>query len=356
MHKREDAFSCMDDCCGNSVHCQWVCPRNPKHFVDHLREINGFDLANIPRAAVLPRARLPGYAPYVYHGNRRAGPLAADAVAIPLHKLYRRRDGDLRYRDRAEITAAFGVSADAKLIVIGSGRDTPIEAWWRLSSRRRGLAAELATLGLDLATSLNYSLFIDQTRYEDLYNIKRIGVAWQEIVDAGQPCALHLNARTVRDYERLADFVGVRDEVTDVSFEFGTGAGWTARRPFHERQLGLLAQRVGRPLRIVMIGGAPAVPAIAAAYPDVVYIDTTAFMKAVNRQQIVESNNLKLKAVAVLTLVNQPIDNVLHSNVEVMKRRFARILKESRTIHSATGKPPTSEIPDSRASAQVERS
>jgi hypothetical protein len=35
--------------------------------------------------------------------------------------------------------------------------------------------------------------------------------------------AYHLNARTPQDYRRLAEFIDGRAEVTDVSFEFGTG-------------------------------------------------------------------------------------------------------------------------------------
>lgn len=93
-----------------------------------------------------------------------------------------------------------------------------------------------------------------------MYNMKRIGTAWQEFVGRGLPGAYHLNARTVHDYRRLASFIDARDEVTDVAFEFGTGAAWPQRRGFHLDQLVQLAKRVGHPLNLVMIGGASPFP------------------------------------------------------------------------------------------------
>src|SRR5262249_29636452 len=152
------------------------------------------------------------------------------------------------------------------------------EAWWGLSAARAEFLAALKEIGVELVTSPNYSLFTDQPRYDDLYNMKRIALAWQEILGCGLSGALHLNARTERDYERLADFVHGRPEITEVAFEFGTGAAWPGRREFHHAQLRQFACRVGRPVSFMMIGGLSSIPTIAGAFGQVTYFDTSAFM------------------------------------------------------------------------------
>src|SRR5262249_45593412 len=195
------------------------------------------------------------YVPVIYHRNRRAESLQAEAVAVPLYKLYSRETRRIRFASRAEIVEAFRVSNDARIVFVGSGRDKPIEAWWGLSAARAEFLAALKEIGVELVTSPNYSLFTDQPRYDDLYNMKRIALAWQEILGCGLSGALHLNARTERDYERLADFVHGRPEITEVAFEFGTGAAWPGRREFHHAQLRQFACRVGRPVSFMMIGG-----------------------------------------------------------------------------------------------------
>lgn len=168
---------------------------------------------------------------------------------------FHRGDGQLAFTSRAEIEATFGITADTRIMLIGSGRDTPIEIWWGLSEKRAIIIAALRALGVALITGPNYSIFTDEVRYNDMYNMKRIGTAWQEIVAGGVPSAYHLNARTPQDYRRLTNFITAREEVSEVVFEFKTGAAWRQRRAFHLAELVRLANGVGRPLRLIMIGG-----------------------------------------------------------------------------------------------------
>jgi len=56
-------------------------------FMKRLREVNGLELGNVPRAPAIKLAAMPSYVPVVYHGNRRERLLVCEAVALPLHKL-----------------------------------------------------------------------------------------------------------------------------------------------------------------------------------------------------------------------------------------------------------------------------
>ncbi|WP_216073550.1 hypothetical protein, partial [Acinetobacter baumannii] len=84
-------------------------------------------------------------------------------------------------------------------------------------------------------------------------------------------------------------------EVTDVAFEFKTGAAWRTRLRFHLEELTQLAGRVSRPLHFVMIGGINAIPVLAPAFDRLTYIDTSAFMNSVYRQRLYLNNEGKMK-------------------------------------------------------------
>ena len=90
-------------------------------------------------------------------------------------------------------------------------------------------------------------MFTDEVRYNDMHAMKRIGTTWQEIVAAGIPGAYHLNARTPHDYQRLANFIAARPEVSDVAFEFKTGAAWRKRASVPSRRTGATRRAHGPP-------------------------------------------------------------------------------------------------------------
>jgi len=143
--------------------------------------------------------------------------------------------------------SSFGVSPDAKLILVGSGTDPSIEAWWKLSDRRRDVIAIMASEGYELVSSPNYSLFTNQLRYDDMHSMKRIAIVQQEFAVAGIPCA-----PTCQTHGRLVTISAgrstsaKREEITHISFEFATVWRWPLRRAFHLQHL-KMACRVCRP-------------------------------------------------------------------------------------------------------------
>jgi hypothetical protein len=325
IRKKQHAYSCLDDCCGKPATCDGMCPRNPIGFKERMREVNGLELDNLPRAEPCAASGLPSYIPYIYHGKRRAVPLDIPAVALPL-RCFHRRDGQPRFTSRVEVETAFGIAPHTRIVLIGSGRDKPIEAWWGLSEKRTPLIRALRALGATLITGPNYSLFTDDVRYNDMYAMKRIATAWQEIVAGGIPAAYHLNARTPHDYRRLASFIAAREEVNEVAFEFKTGAAWRKRLGFHLAELVQLAECMHRPLYLVMIGGMTAIPTLAPAFANLTYIDTSAFMNTVHRQRLYLDNNGKMKKISELTLTGQPIDDLLVENIATVRTRVESLL------------------------------
>lgn len=329
LHKEQRDFDCLGDCSGIHCLCDNVCPRNPKNFVRRFREVDGFELSNVPRVLPVLPPRLPSYIPFIFHGNRRESLLDYPVVALPLHRFYSRKTGEVRFRNRYEVSRAFKIKEATRIILIGSGRDKAIEAWWGLEEKRKGALEALLQLGIESITSPNYSLFTDVPRHDNLYNIKRGAIAWSEAVDSGLSSALHINGRTYRDYERLTQFIRDRAEVMDVAFEFGTGAAWPRRLSFHNERLKDLALGAGRPLRLIMIGGVSALPSLSATYPMISYVDTTPFMKSLHRQKLTLSSNGCLQSNLEETEALAPVDRLLVHNIAVAERRINSLIISS---------------------------
>jgi hypothetical protein len=176
---------------------------------------------------------------------------------------------------------------------------------------------ELAKLGIGLVTAPNFSLVLDNPRTDDLHSIKRIALIFSEFENAGITCAVHPNSRTVQDFVRWRNFIAVRTEIQIISYEFITGAGRTDRQQFHLEGLANIAKGAGRDLDIVVRGQPTVVPFLRHWFRNVLYIDTSAFMKTLKRQRAVRVGNKALTWSTMPTLPGQSVHELLlHNDLE----------------------------------------
>lgn len=281
------SFDCLDFCCGNPSACDRVCRNNPD-YVERVREVGGFDLANVPRARPLVAPELPSIVPVLFHGSARAVRIAPPAAALSLYQMFSRRTGEPRHASHEALCAAFCVSPGTPLVLTGTDRDRPLERWWGLGGERRRTVIRAAkSAGVVMATTPNFSLFLDRPRWDDLHAMKRIALVHWEFMEEGLPAALHVNGRAEADFARWASYLASRPEITHVAYEFGTGTGWAGRRQQHATWLVSLARSVGRPLALVVRGGADMRSVLASAFASVTVLETNVFMKTVMRQRAV---------------------------------------------------------------------
>src|SRR5262249_725993 len=154
----------------------------------------------------------------IYHAFKRVRAVKATAVAVPLSYLFNRQTGTLRFTSRDQVAENFGFDERAQLIILGADQDDRIEDYSPFR-QLAGTPDRLAALAPALITVPNFSLPLDVIRHDNLHNIKRIALCWSELMLAGIPTALHVNARTDRDWERWVDFILQRKEVKAISFE-----------------------------------------------------------------------------------------------------------------------------------------
>ena len=324
---REPAFDCLDFCCGNPGRCDIVCRKHPAEFAKRIREINGFGLDDVPRAPGAVRRDLPRVVPVVYHGGSRTRRFEAPVACLPLYGVVWRRRSGTRFEDLAGVTEAYRIGRESRLLLTGTGEDVAIERWWGLGKGRRETIRGLRGIGVEMVTTPNFSLFANRPRWDDLHSMKRIAITHEEFLAEGMRAAVHLNARTERDWERWTEYVQAREEVRDVTVEFATGAGRAARLLWHVRQLTNLGRNVRRDLRLV-VRAAPleVLPSLADAFAGVTFLDTNAFMKSVHRQRGVLGADGKVTWCKSPTQRNEPVDELLDHNWGLVRKNVGRAL------------------------------
>lgn len=321
LHAEASVFDCNDFCsCADRNACDMVCRNKPDTFFARVQEIDGFDLTTIPRVAGIPIPQLPSVVPLIGHKYSRHSLLDEPVVAIPLYELFHMGTGQPLVRTRAELAERFRIHKSATVIASGVDRDIKLEAWWAFPDRD-GVLSTLRNLGIALVTAPNFSLFLNVPRPDNLHSMKRIGLGWAELMAAGIPAALHLNARTDQDYIRWMRFVQARSEVHIVAFEFGTGAGAPRRIDWHAEWLCNLADSARRPLTLVVRGGSQALQRLRAHFADVVLIETDAFTRTLRRRRATITEAGQLRWSKVKTPRGTPIDELLAHNI-VTKRTY----------------------------------
>jgi hypothetical protein len=320
---REPIFDCLDLCCRKPATCDKVCRIHPE-FAGHFREIAGFELDNIPRLNPLPAPALPLVVPMLFHGSSRRLAIDSVVVALPLARMFNRRDGTARHLSRESVCAAYGVGRSSSIVLSGTDVDAPLERWWGFGEpKRRQLIRTLLKVGVIFTTTPNYSLFIDVPRWDDLHAMKRIALVHHEFQSEGLPAALHVNGRTDTDFRRWTDFIAARPEITHLAYEFTTGTGWAGRQELHASWLCDLAAGVGRPLTLVLRGGIDVAATLARSFAHVTMIDTSSFIKTMMRKRA--SLNGRMNWLPAPTDAGVPVDDLFAENLRVVQQWIGEI-------------------------------
>jgi hypothetical protein len=311
-------FDCLNYCCGHPETCDRVCRNNPD-FPARVREVSTLSLDNVPRTVASSIPTLPNIVPMLFHGDRRSQPLAYEAIALPLYSMFDRRDGSPKFASNDELCAAYTITPGTRVVLSGTAKDRPLERWWELGELgRRRIIRSLRTIQIALVTTPNYSMFTDQPRWGDLHALKRIAITHTELLEEGVPAALHVNGRTDMDFARWSEYIAKRPEVTHVAYEFTTGSGWPGRREQHARWLRELAAAAGRPLHLVLRGGAEVMASLAGVFTSVTVLNTEIFMKTMMRRKAASKADGRVRWDSIRTPAGAPLDQLLLDNLAVV--------------------------------------
>lgn len=321
------SFNCMDFCkqCTAPEECNFVCRKYPSLFIDRCKEVRGFSFDSIPVGNNIEYKSFPMLVPEIYHGFRRVNNLSTKAVAVPLKLLFDHQTGKIKFHTREDVARYFRFDPKSLLLIDSVSEDREIELYWSIA-RQEHITEKLLAIQPDLVTVPNFSVFLKVPRWDNLHNMKRIAICWYELTSKGLPTSLHINARAERDWKRWADFIQQHKEVQSICYEFATGANIRKRGKEHVKQLMDIAVKAGRKLQLIMRGGKYYIKELKQVFSEIVFIDTTSFMKAVARQKASSVKGQKIEWDKVSTLENQPIDEILEHNILTTSKMISEFI------------------------------
>ena len=331
--RESGGLSCLEDCCGGKADCNRVCPVRARSYYEALEEIGGFAFDRVVEQTVCVPP-LPPVAFLIKNGASRRVRLVAPAVAVPLFTVIDPTVGRLRYPDRTSLADAMHIDETVPLILSGVDEDQPLENWWELDPQRQAQLLKELRLRIrpELVTTPNYSLFTTVPRFSDLHSIRRIELVWRDMARAGLPTALHVNARTARDYERWTEFVLAQPGIEFIAVEWATIS--RSRRNFHIEHLARLAMAargVGRKLGLVSRGTSGIEP-LASHFSRYVVVDADPFMKAVKRRAIPGEREIgHPNPMSRSTAPEAIVDELLANNLRVRNSKLTRRIEMARS-------------------------
>lgn len=197
---------CRYSCCDGQCSCCAVrCAR--RHDLEGwLTAIDGLGLDMPLRPQ--PQVCLPaGYFPQLLNGLEvPSANLPISAVAVGIAKILTpggwvsRRALPWRFSSH-NLRAQWQLGPDLNLVCIGNDQDHRLERLW--VAQPQDVWMQVRVLGFDFATSLNFSIYLDQPRMEHLINIKRTWLTVQQMQKTSSLIAIpHLQWATIPDLQR----------------------------------------------------------------------------------------------------------------------------------------------------------
>lgn len=309
-------FSCMDHCNCDRATCQKVCPNN-KNFIERVHEVRGFEFDDIESRATNPLVPLPRFAHLLYNHPKVKSNIELPVAAIPLSAVFNKSGRKGTPLTRQEIERRFRLSPGVQLILSGAELDHRIEKFWGITTGRAEMLAGIRDLNPLIVTTPNYSVGLDGPRHEAMHSLKRILLSWSELHEAGLRTALHLNAVTDRDYERLAEFLAYHTEINAVSLEYETGAAIQEQGTYHAEQLHRLVQRIGRAPHLMFRGDADWIAKLSKTFPSITLLNGSASIRTRKRRRAIYTDGV-VRWVSNPTAKGDYLDELLQHN-------FARV-------------------------------
>ena len=131
-------------------------------------------------------------------------------IAVSLGKIVNRKTLEVVNDVRAHV----GADDTAKIMLLNYADDPLIERIW--DARKKVLPA-LAQTNVDLMTSIDYSVFLDQPHLESVVNIKRGFVTYDLLAEYGATVIPHVYWRGNTSIRRIAEWLNTNPNATHIA-------------------------------------------------------------------------------------------------------------------------------------------
>lgn len=185
-------------------------------FANWLADIRNVGFNDIS-AKQTPSVSLPAFIPAVKRGSQKIlqGNIPP-IVAVSLSNIVSKKELSMPTGD---IRSKFGIHPKSKVLLLCYAKDGLIEKLW---SRRKEVFKTIASLGFDIVTSVNYSVWLDHPHAERLINLKRNLITFQELQDLEIPAVPHIYWTGRKDLMRWRDWLASNKGVNMVAINLQT--------------------------------------------------------------------------------------------------------------------------------------
>lgn len=276
-------FDCYASCCGKPSTCTLACPRG-HGFSATMQDAGGMKMKG--HYAIRQRIEnLPAYIPHIHHGSCRSSRLSSRFVALTTFDVST-PNADERFDSPSHLRQYFGLSDDARILLLSVAKDNRLEHHWRCSESQR-LPQYLAALGISHVTAPNFSFALNEPRPEHLVNRSRSLHEAERMAGAGLSVIPHINAFNQRDWDCWRDFFRDHPDISMFCQEFQTGLASGKRAQWHVYQMRNIEQILGRGLQLIAAGGRRHL-SLLIELSAVTVIDANPFVKTHMRQRLVD--------------------------------------------------------------------
>lgn len=295
--------------------CNAVCPYK-SDFDEWVAEVKGLRFDDLP-VITQPILELPAYVPVVDHASSRSKALEWPVVALNTYSVIGVRRTDHQYRALADtpegLRNAFRLGHGTRILLRGTARDAPLERYWEFREAANA-PGQLARLDVCGAIGPNFSHFLDQPRTDHIFNKRRQLMCLLEFINAGITTIPHLNSVMPGDWWLWRRFLKRNATISVIAIEFQTGHKNPKQGRKTIEQLSLAQRDIGRPLHLVLIGGAQFIEYAATRFSQITLVDSTPFHKTMHRCRFDHAAG-KQPWSAGFKLIGQKLDSDLLENI-----------------------------------------
>lgn len=223
-------------------------------------------------------------------------------------------NGRIRYSSPADLRRALKLPLDTRLALIGATVDHVIEQFWKTSETQKAWQI-IAGLDFEFATSMTFSVWNKQPRFDQIYNRDRNFFTHDRLLEVGVNSIPFLFFYSEKDYQEVVMWLQARPDVQKVAVL----AQFYETMPKIEQLISDMKNikaDLGRDLQFLVVGvsSAEKIAAILSAFNDATIVTLQPIYKALMWQQTLPD----LKHTKVHGIVSQA--KLAARNVELFQK------------------------------------
>lgn len=206
----------------------------------------------VPASSHQTKINLPAFISGVEEGMPEVPLFPSNSLfAVSLETFLRKR-GTILFQSAEELREKLRLPSDARLALIGTGKDRRIERFWTTSDKH-DVWRRIAGFGFEFVTSLTFSVYDEQPRADQIYNQDRNFLTHDLIAHLNIPSIPFLYPYSEEDYGSAFTWLRERPDINKIAV---LGQFYRSEQQFAQflHNMRLIRDGVGRSVEFLVVG------------------------------------------------------------------------------------------------------